>query len=237
MSAEAEDLAAVGEYFTRRWDEYDKVVSNDYLGHRGLFAAAHRTLAARCTRAYALADLGCGDGRFSGGLVSTTPIVRYVGIDLSDTAISRARHNLRMLPCRLEFVMGDAFAPLEPDAFDVVVASFSMHHLSRPQKQAFLEALRDRLKPAGIFVLIDLVTAEGTTMEAAREAMCARVREQWTALDDAERQRVTDHISSADFIESAQWLTDAAARAGFEETQTLHLDPRGHTGCFLFGRG
>jgi SAM-dependent methyltransferase len=228
-----EDLEAVGRYFDRRWTEYEKVVALDYLGHRGHFAAARDALAGWANAPYAMLDLGCGDARFVGMLTAGTPLRAYRGVDLSDAAAARARENLAKLGCSFEVEVGDAFRAPEGEV-DLAFASFSMHHLTRPQKEAFMRALARALRPGGAYLLIDLVGRPGQPWEEARADAVERVRTTWTDLEDDERARVVEHVSSADYIEPPEWLLETARGAGFRDATLLRVDPRGHTACFMF---
>jgi SAM-dependent methyltransferase len=94
-------------------------------------------------------DLGCGPGE----LVDHFGDVRYVGIDVSDDYIARARH---AFGDRAEFRVGDA-TKLDDDLrdFDVVLAFGVIHHLDDQSALRLLSAAEAALSPSGRFVSVD----------------------------------------------------------------------------------
>lgn len=81
-------------------------------------------------------DLGCGSGAVALCLATAFPGARLVGIELQPALAALARRNaaLNGVADRLEIVVGDlrrarqaAAAPLEPDAFDLVVSNPPWH--------------------------------------------------------------------------------------------------------------
>ena len=94
-------------------------------------------------------DLGCGPGELAGLLQNT----RYVGVDISEQYIARARHEYGE---RAEFRIGDA-TRLDKDLrdFDVVLAFGVLHHLDDEQALRLLEAAKAALARGGRFVSVD----------------------------------------------------------------------------------
>jgi len=231
-----EDTAAVSQFFNEQWAAYEKVVDSDYLGPTALFDATHDVLASHFTTAYALLDLGCGDGRFSLRAVQGTPLARYHAVDLSQVALTQARANLADAPGVKTFSIGNAFQDVAAgqDAFDAALAAYSMHHLSAAEKQAFLRELRGRLRPNGVFFMIDLVRKDHESMQQGVHAFVEHARHNWTVLSEHELDLTLDHISKADFPESAPWLTTVGLEAGFSRVETVNVDPRGYTRLMAF---
>src|SRR5262249_30321933 len=64
----------------------------------------------------------------------------------------------RVPPDRVErVVVGDLLADLPTEQFDLVVSALAVHHLDREQKRSLFAALWSRLRPAGRFVLGDVI--------------------------------------------------------------------------------
>lgn len=232
----AQDTASVRQFFDEHWKAYQKVVDHDYLGHQALYGAAHDLLAGRFSRPFSLLDLGCGDARYTRLAVGGTQLARYHGVDLSEVAIAQARVNLQELSGAKTFSLGNAFQHVghghEP--FDVVLAGYSMHHLSAAEKEAFLGEAQCALMPGGVLLMIDLVRADDVTMQEGVEEFIAHARRQWIALSDKEMTLTVEHIAQADFPESAAWFTDAGRRAGFSKVETVRVDARGYTRLMAF---
>jgi SAM-dependent methyltransferase len=94
-------------------------------------------------------DLGCGPGE----LVEHLGDVRYVGIDVSDRYIARARY---AFGDRAEFRVGDATS-LDGDLrdFDLVLAFGVIHHLDDEGARRLLGGAKAALGPSGRFVSVD----------------------------------------------------------------------------------
>jgi SAM-dependent methyltransferase len=94
-------------------------------------------------------DLGCGPGE----LVPLLPGTRYVGVDVSDAYVARARD---AYGDRAEFRVGDA-TRLDDDLrdFDIVLAFGVLHHLDDKKAQQLLEGAKTALAPDGRFVTVD----------------------------------------------------------------------------------
>jgi SAM-dependent methyltransferase len=94
-------------------------------------------------------DLGCGPGE----LVEHLGDIHYVGVDVSDRYIARARH---AFGDRAEFRVGDA-ARLDDDLcdFDLVLAFGVIHHLDDQSAFRLLRGAKAALGPRGRFVSVD----------------------------------------------------------------------------------
>lgn len=154
------DRPWVGELFMRRggdgpraepaahWNatyergEYERLLRSDQRHHHRLLAAfvAERTPHPR------VLDIGCGEGAFYDSLRPFAP-ARYLGVDLSDVGIGRAR--ARVKDPGVEFAVGDG-ARFEPEgAFDAIVFPECIEYLGDPA--ALLAHYGRFLAPGGVF--------------------------------------------------------------------------------------
>jgi SAM-dependent methyltransferase len=130
-------------------------------------------------------DLGCGPGE----LVPYLGAVRYVGVDVSDAYVARARE---AFGDRAEFRVGDA-THLDGDLrdFDVVLAFGVIHHLDDDSAVRLLEAARAALRAGGRFVAVDPAWI-------ANEPVAARVLVSWDrgahVRGPAEYQRLAESV-------------------------------------------
>jgi SAM-dependent methyltransferase len=114
-------------------------------------------------------DLGCGDAHCVSRALEASGlaphVASYTGVDMSAPALALARANL----CRALagapgaaacFVQGDMVGfcrGCEAGGYDVVFASFSLHHLPADQKREVLQTIgRRALAPGGALVLVDV---------------------------------------------------------------------------------
>jgi SAM-dependent methyltransferase len=121
----------------------------------------HRTLLRRvpdrCDRAL---DVGCGDGTFARRLASKSSVVVAVDIDEQQVRIARSAcadlENVSVL--HDDFLTAD----LGHEAFDVVTALASLHHL--PFEAAF-DKIRRLLGPGGRLIVLGLWTDNATVLD------------------------------------------------------------------------
>lgn len=95
-------------------------------------------------------DVGCG----TGDVLSVLPDVDYVGCDISEPYIARARarwgHRGRFYAQYLDRVTLESHGK-----FDLILATGLLHHLDDGQADALFEALAPRLNPHGRIVTVD----------------------------------------------------------------------------------
>lgn len=104
-------------------------------------------------------DLGTGDGRLLDLVLTARPRSAGVGLDLNAEMLARARERFAG-DDRAEIAEHDLDDPLPDDgAFDVIVSSFAIHHVSDDRKQALYAECFDRLRPGGAFLNLEHVAS------------------------------------------------------------------------------
>jgi ubiquinone/menaquinone biosynthesis C-methylase UbiE len=101
-------------------------------------------------------DLGSGTGILSVELAKAFPGLEFVGLDLSEAAVTIAREQVAesAVAPRVSFERGDAQEiPFDDGSFDLVVSSNTLHLLERPIEM-FNEVQRV-LRPTGRFIVSD----------------------------------------------------------------------------------
>jgi ubiquinone/menaquinone biosynthesis C-methylase UbiE len=101
-------------------------------------------------------DLGSGTGILSVELAKAFPELEFVGLDLSEAAVSVASEQAAesTVAARVSFEQGDAEdMPFEDASFDLVVSSNTLHLLKKPVR-VFDETQRV-LSPSGKFIISD----------------------------------------------------------------------------------
>ena len=219
-----------GDSIFNEWDLYDSIVQFNWMRHRELANALRDNLEMYTTPIRVL-DLGCGDGWLAERILSACSVEQYTGIDSSQAAMDR--HAVRPLPGRdvtvagRNLLLGDILAELPqlPDAdYDVVVASYSLHHFVTEQKETVLHEIGRLVKPTGCFLWADVIRSNAETREEFLSRLTTEISERWTSLSVEQRMEAVDHIWKCDFPEREAWMREELARWGLAEVQPLFRD-------------
>jgi len=229
MSGDASE--PIGQFFSDSWAVYEKVVEGDYLSHRGLYEGLEGFLRSRPgpTR---LLELGCGDCRLSAPLLRAAGVTDYLGFDSSGVALQLARERLGPETERWRLRQGDVRSCLGEldESWDVVLASFCLHHLSGAEKRAVLRYIRRLLPEGGAFLLVDVFLAEGESREDYLLRRHAGMRREWSQLTGPELEVITRHECQSDFPETVSDYRSWAQEAGFREAAlSLAMDQGMHS--------
>jgi SAM-dependent methyltransferase len=202
--------------FFDTWDTYQKVVASNCMFHREIGAKLHEALSNRFDqKPFCLLDLGCGDAATLVPLLNGLRLTRYKGVDLSQAALLLAAENLESLNCAVQLDHADILAALgEDETYDVIHASFVLHHLPSDQKAEFFRRVARRLNPGGMLLLIDVVREEDESLDTYLGRYCTWLRRDWPALDANEKDMITDHIMHNDLPEPYSILDGQARAAG-----------------------
>jgi SAM-dependent methyltransferase len=149
-------------------------------------------------------DAGCGSGRHT--LALADHFEEIVGVDISQPLIDLARHQ-RPHP-RVRYQVGDLLAITNPDPFDLVLSSTTLHHV--PDLGAALHHLRGLVASGGTAILIDNVAARPTPpgwvyrLGAVRELPADRRRygwqQAWWLLRFRTSRAWLDHLTSDRYL-------------------------------------
>lgn len=200
-----------------QWALYEAVVWHDYMLHTKLIEALGRW-AADYGRPLAILDLGCGDAYLPTQAFQAAEVEQYSGVDLSESAVERAREKLSVWPGRANVSCGNLleFIGGVPDASkNLVLASYSLHHFHSPQKEAILAECHRVLEPGGTLMWIDAVMRDGQSRDEYLTRQTDFFRHEWVGLTEEQRERVVAHVLESDFPETAAWMNAATAAAGF----------------------
>lgn len=216
------------DFFNDKWKLYQKILANNYMGHQEIYNILHKFLIDNWQQPFKILDLGCGDASFVSQTLLNTNVSFYLGIDISETAIAIARENMKLIPCDQDFIQGD-FSEVIPllvqerePKFDLILSSFTFHHLNLEQKDHIFNQLRQLLLPGGIFVLIDLVSQKGENREAYIKRYLQNVEQQWSQLTFEEMTLVSSHMLGSDYPETQKTLELLAANNGFKNMKCLY---------------
>jgi ubiquinone/menaquinone biosynthesis C-methylase UbiE len=217
----------VGDQLFEEWQVYEKLLIHDYMDHRAFFARLQAEVQGRFQRPPAILDLGCGDLTPILPMLAQVPLQRYVGIDESDVALAIAAGRLEELGQPSRLISGDLVAVLDDISgpFDVVLASFSLHHLADPgDKLMALKRARRLLTEDGFFAMIDVLCAEAEPRERYVERWIANAESRYLELRPAEKALLFDHVRARDFPLSLNTWRALGFKAGLPRVDVLLED-------------
>jgi ubiquinone/menaquinone biosynthesis C-methylase UbiE len=216
------DVERVKEVF-EQWAMYDAVVRHDYMCHAEL-AKALGQWAAAFGRPLRVVDLGCSDASLPTKGFRAATVEHYLGVDLAESSIERARGNLAIWPGRFDLVCGnlaDVLATLPENSANMVLASYSLHHFSTDDKLKLVGQVWRLLEPGGSFLWIDAVRNDGETHDAYIDRLTRSMSNDWIGLTVEQRQRGVEHVRTSDYPETKSWMFEHVEAAGFRPGGTL----------------
>ncbi len=227
-----------------QWHVYRSIVDADWMAHRGIFRAVRAWVLMRHPGAFALLDLGCGDAGFIRSTFNETGLWAYAGIDASQAALSKAQAELAGARFQFQLLQADMLAYLREDpvtaagTFDVILASFAVHHLPAPEKQEFFRLAHARLAAHGSLLFADVFRREGEPREEYLDRYVGMMQQAWTGMPPESLASTIEHVTRMDFPETAESLAEMAREAGFtEKPQELLRDASGFHRVLAFMKG
>ena len=197
--------ASVTDFFSS-WEVYRAVIDHDCMEHSLIYPLIGQILHER-TEPFTVLDLGCGDAAGTGPAMVGTAAARYVGVDSAAPALEFAARTLDASGLDVDLRVEDMLDMVRTsdEQFDVIIASFALHHFHTSQKQEFLDVARDRLAPGGELLLVDVVRRDGETRDAYLARYTQMVRT-WPMNSDVQ-DRIIAHVTTFDFPEEISTLS------------------------------
>jgi SAM-dependent methyltransferase len=121
--------------------------------------AALPELEAKLKRGALVADVGCGAARALIKLARAFPSSRFVGFDMTDAQLERARENVKKagLSERIELVQGDAARGIS-GRYDLITTFDVLH--DAPNPRALLEQISKGLAPDGVYLCLEMNSSD-----------------------------------------------------------------------------
>lgn len=220
--------------FFEQWAIYQSVIANNYMFHAEIIDIMHQQFSGS-GEPLSVLDLGCGDAYIVSNSVPTQRELHYHGIDNSGMALNIARQNLTAFQGDIRLTRNDFLRELEQarDTFDVIVCSYTLHHLPRAGKRRLLALAGQRLTAAGVFIFYDVETGDAETQDAYKQRMYTVMRQEWRKLDANSLQGVINHIEANDQPESIGFYRQAFRENGLRNVEKPFRDPNGLFSLYL----
>lgn len=209
------------------WRAYQKLVENNYMGHAQFFQRLAVDTGDRFHDPIAILDLGCGDSTPVQALLQGIQVEHYCGVDQSETALAYADALLALSGFSYRLLAGDILETTRESAqsFDLIIASFSLHHLQdQSSKKELLQACRRVLDPGGVFAIIDVFLDEAESRDDYLGRFERQARKNYSALNDLEMTTLITHVRDCDYPESVATYRRLGLQAGFKEVRSLLRD-------------
>jgi tRNA (cmo5U34)-methyltransferase len=217
-----------------QWHVYRSIVDNNWMCHGEIFSAIKSWVLLRHPGPFTLLDLGCGDAGFIQGTFTDTGLWAYTGVDAAQAALAKARAELSGARFQSRLVEADLLSYLgdqpgqESQPFDVILASYAVHHLPIREKQEFFRRAHARLAPGGCLLFADVFRRGEESREEYLEAYVGMMREAWDGLNEDSLASTTEHVLQRDIPETAREIQTMAREAGFHgEPRELFRDATG----------
>ncbi len=217
----------MGEKIFEEWRVYEKLLVHDYMDHRAFFGRLQEHVSHSYPRPIRILDLGCGDSTPILPLLRNVELKRYVGVDESAGALEIAAQNLQMLGLPHQLIEGDILSSLQSlqEQFDLVVASFSLHHFADPEdKLRILQSINGLLASDGMFALIDVFCHEQEPREDYLDRWVSHADKRYAELHPEEKRMLFDHVRARDFPVSLKHWHTMAQQAGLGDFRLMLQD-------------
>jgi len=209
---------------------YRKVVANNYLNHREIYAILKKFFL-DFNSPLSLLDLGCGDASFLANSLPNQTEINYLGIDLSQLSLEQAKDNLANLQGKKTFIEGDFSEILTPltnsqsNSFNLVFASFAIHNLDFEAKKLLFNNIYNLLNSQGFFIIVDSFYQEKENRNNYFQRFFEEVDRNWSELNNREKLLVKDHMYLNNLPETKTTIEKLARESGFEDSLQLYQDP------------
>lgn len=218
----------ISRIFKASWDIYETILGLDYMAHYRIFPIVEKACVEfaeqRGNKPLSVWELGCGGAHNSSKMLRALPLSSYTGIDLALNVLEVARENLKALDCPITLKARDLFDAVQTpgEEADLVFSSYALHHITPIDRKAvFFAALFQKVRPGGIFVLVDVFRDEGQNREDYLAGYEQMIRSQWTAFQGPVLEEVVSHVRAHDFPEETSELDLVAVQAGWSKGREL----------------
>jgi tRNA (cmo5U34)-methyltransferase len=149
----------VKNHFARQADDYEKlmgkIVPQYFEQHEILY-----DLLPEEEKNYRVLDLGCGNGVLSEVVFRKFPRAFVVGYDLTEKMLMAFEKKLSMHAGNFLLQQGDYRIDSIGEGYDIILAGFTLHHLTWAERENFYQTLYSALNQGGRFLARDIILDE-----------------------------------------------------------------------------
>ena len=168
-------------------------------------------------------DLGCGGGNYAVKVTSFLPDVDCTLIDLSANMLAKAEERVREnITGTVTTIQGDyRDIPLEENAYDVITAGTTLHHLREVQEwELVFTKIYKALKHGGTFWISDIVIGETDEInQMMLDGWLSMLRKQ---ISEEEIEMYLERYETEDTPRTLSYQLELLKQVGFSETIVLH---------------
>ena len=227
--ASGQKSQVIGNFFDSRWNAYRDFLNLDLLNHKKLFQQLATHIQKYLPTDYSLLDLACGDCEPAGKLLKLLPAKSYVGIDIAAEVLKLSFPNLNHFHGKKALIPLDFTIYLEQpsESFDLILLSYSLHHLKTEDKKRCIENARKKLNPGGFLAIIDGMRLNDQSREDWLN-LCYNYMENKSQGQCPESCKIVRaHMIEADIPEEGREYVRMATEAGFSRTELSLEDASG----------
>lgn len=219
--ADGQKSQIIGNFFDLRWNAYRDFLNLDLLNHKNLFEQLATHIKKDLPKDYTFLDLACGDCEPAGKLLKIHPAKSYVGVDIAAEVLKLSFGNLKhyygqktLIPIDFTLYLGQL-----GESFDLILLSYSLHHLKTEDKIRCIENALKRLNPGGFLAIIDGMRLNGQSREDWLK-LCYNYMENKSAGKCQESCKIVKaHMIEADIPEEGSEYLRIAKDAGFSRAE------------------
>ena len=168
-------------------------------------------------------DLGCGGGNYAVKVTSLLPDVDCTLVDISANMLERAVERVAPnISGKILAIQGDyRDIPLEENAYDVITAGTTLHHLRVDQEwESVFRKVFKALKSGGTFWINDIVISESEEIsQLMMDGWLSILKKQ---ISPEEIEMYLERYESEDTPRTLSYQLDLMRQVGFQETFVLH---------------
>jgi len=182
-------------YYAQRAQEYERIYNKP---ERLVDLAELRVQVPLLLRGKDVLELACGTGYWTWFVAREARTIRALDINEEVLAIARSKDYPRR---NVEFILGDAYAPVVDGNFDGGLAAFWLSHVPRQQLHDFLQRFHACLQPGARIVLLDNIFVAGSSTAISRHDENDNSYQQ-RALEDGSQHEVLKNFFDEEEIRS-----------------------------------